>query len=290
MIRIFALYQRNRIVLTIMITAFLAKTVANSYFLFQDLRKTTWLLSRNSGLFPEWIQLPGCMGVKAAMRPFDYYPFDYYWFLTLALEGILFALTLYNFFCHWRTSRSLGALRASRLMNIFLRDGTLFFTAISAVLLYNTVPWPKSFDVYTFVLFNFCIFSIAGSRLILSLRYEGQITRSRSHPNGTAVELSTLRFVVAARPPDGGSDTSSVRTSNISGGAVTENEVENESYRESSWEEQFDTQLEFPSDEDLESVYLEYSGGDWLAEWRTVYDDLSVVNRTTESGQTVIQV
>jgi len=213
--------------------------------------------------------------------------------LTLALEGILFALTFYNCFCHWRASRSLGAFRASRLINILLRDGTLFFAAVVAVLLYNTLLWPKTISEtsYSFILFNYSIFSIAGSRLILSLRYEGQITRSRLHPNRTAVELTTLRFVAGAGPPDGGSDISSVRTLNISGGAVTENEIENESYRESGWsEEQLDSHLEFPSDVDLESVYLEHSGGDWLADWRTVYDNLSVVNRTTESGQAVIQV
>jgi len=198
----------------------------------------------------------------------------------LILEAILFLLTLINFVRHWQASRSLGVLRKARLMNTLLRDGSLFFAAVVAILIYNTVTFNVqryTDNNHTFLIFNYSIFSIAGCRLILSLRSESIRMRNKSHPNGTNVELTSMHFAAGAAA-------SNVLEETLSGFRVVSTIYGDVGSEPGSVDA-------LPEEDTVDDAdFFDRPRGGWLADWRTEFDSQSVAPAVSMGQEESLQV
>ncbi|EJD40951.1 hypothetical protein AURDEDRAFT_169928 [Auricularia subglabra TFB-10046 SS5] len=126
------------------------------------------------------------------------------WVPSLILQTILFAMTLYKL---WELR--VNGIKASGILNVFVRDGAMFFAMIFAATLMNALtaaiaPLPLLEIGGPWLI---AIYGIATSRLILNLReYNESSTSNTATASGTQVEQTGIELDF--RRPHAGESTS----------------------------------------------------------------------------------
>lgn len=180
MLRVYAMYNRNKVIAGMIALGFAAEVA---------LMVTTLAL-----VIPRQTFTPDCL---VASSPGIYMA---YWLSSLCFETFLFALTLYKFFQGITLDR-----RRHSVLFLFVRDGTWAYAIIFAAMLLNTLMYqlvttPLAGMGYFWAL---SVMSFAGSHVLLNIRRLG--TRMDNDPSSLN-ELSS--FAAATAGPSGGWDSS----------------------------------------------------------------------------------
>ncbi|TDL18509.1 hypothetical protein BD410DRAFT_497259 [Rickenella mellea] len=168
MLRVWALYKRDRRVLCLLVAIYLAEVTANTVILGMSLPGIKSVPPLH-GLFPPDFPLSGCLPTTVPKFFFSY------WIPTLIFESILFILMCINFV------RLAWENQPMPLLTLFFRDGTLYYAVIFAALLIQTLLYElvNSALAQVAIGWQLTMFSIMGSRLVLNLRAASD---ARSNP------------------------------------------------------------------------------------------------------------
>ncbi|KZT20219.1 hypothetical protein NEOLEDRAFT_1182742 [Neolentinus lepideus HHB14362 ss-1] len=163
-IRVYALYNRNRILLCILSTIYAGLIGVLCFAL--------------STIIPRMIVDSHCASITMPVQNYIY------WLPSLSFETILFALTLYKVF----ESRRLG-WRRSPILHQFVRDGTWAFALIFAAMLAITITYSLLHSPLTGVCFPWLwtAASIVSARLVLDPRRS--FNQSLPTPRLSGIEL-----------------------------------------------------------------------------------------------------
>ncbi|TDL22911.1 hypothetical protein BD410DRAFT_839241 [Rickenella mellea] len=122
MLRVWALYKRDRRILYMLVALYVAEVTANTVILGVALPRFTPIAPLHS-IFPPGFPLSGCLPIQVPRFFFSY------WIPVLLFESILFILMLINFV---RLAREHAPMP---LLKRFFRDGTVYYAVIFAALL-----------------------------------------------------------------------------------------------------------------------------------------------------------
>ncbi|KIJ54684.1 hypothetical protein M422DRAFT_24590 [Sphaerobolus stellatus SS14] len=155
--RIYAFYERNRILLVTLVTLLIIEHAPSFVFLGLTLPHFKFLPNP----FPPQIHASACI--------ITFLPklFADYWAPGFAFQAILFLLLIYKFI-HTKLKTTIST---SRLLTVFVRDGAWAFVIIFAILLWNQLAFiinPQGGEVALGWLFS--VFGFCGTRLVLNLR------------------------------------------------------------------------------------------------------------------------
>ncbi|TDL18499.1 hypothetical protein BD410DRAFT_793204 [Rickenella mellea] len=159
MLRVWALYKRDKRILYFLIALYVAEITANTVILGMSLPSLTTVAPLH-GLFPPGFPLSGCFPTKVPGFFFSY------WIPTLVFESILFILMLFNFVRLARENTPMP------LLTLFFRDGTVYYAVIFAALLIQVLLYELDNTAIKQVAIGWLLtmFSIMGTRLVLNLR------------------------------------------------------------------------------------------------------------------------
>lgn len=168
-VRVYALYNRNKLVLALLSLAFVAEVSIMLMALVLVIPKQTFT--------------PDCL---VAGSPKIYIA---YWLSSLIFETLLFVLTLVKFF--QSAKREYGS---NSILFVFVRDGTwayamIFLAMLLNTLLYQLVDTPLAGMGYFWAQ---SVMSFAGSHVLLNIR---RLSQPTSKPANT---LSTMQFSTVA--------------------------------------------------------------------------------------------
>ncbi|KAH9852531.1 hypothetical protein C2E23DRAFT_186884 [Lenzites betulinus] len=148
MIRVYAMYNRNRSVLTLVLVFFAAEITA------------MWTILGIS--IPQITFTPQCLITSTPKV------FPTYWTISLAFETTLFTLTLVRF----ATTAVASQLRKQSILYLLVRDGTWAYAIIFVVMLLNTLMYETQHNALAGVCYfwEISVMSFAGSHILLNLR------------------------------------------------------------------------------------------------------------------------
>ncbi|KAI0777777.1 hypothetical protein BD413DRAFT_188667 [Trametes elegans] len=172
-VRVYAMYNRNRAVLILVLSLFVGEIVAMCTILALSIPKISYTA--------------GCL-ITSAPRIFPTY-----WTISLAFETTLFALTLLKFF----TTVVASQLRKQSILYILVRDGTWAYAIIFAVMLLNTLMYQIEHNTLAgvFYFWEISVMSFAGSHVLLNLRRLAIEPRDSVYGIGGRRPLSDMQFV-----------------------------------------------------------------------------------------------
>ncbi|TDL18500.1 hypothetical protein BD410DRAFT_900816 [Rickenella mellea] len=190
MLRVWALYKRDRRMLYILVALYIAEVTANTVILGMALPGLTSVAPLRT-LFPPGFPLSGCLPTSVPKFFFSY------WIPTLVFEGILFILMFINFVRLAREHTPMPLLKR------FFRDGTVYYAVIFAALLVQVLLYELVNSALSEVAIGWqlTMFSIMGSRLVLNLR-----AASVGPADNETVELVDLSMHSHVRPAAHGSE------------------------------------------------------------------------------------
>ncbi|TDL18504.1 hypothetical protein BD410DRAFT_793209 [Rickenella mellea] len=159
MLRVWALYKRDRRVLYFLVALYIAEVTANTVILGMSLPGIKSVPPLR-GLFPPDFPLSGCFPIKVPKFFFSY------WIPTLIFESVLFILMTLNFVRLARGNKPMP------LLTLFFRDGTVYYAVIFAALLIQVLLYElvNSALAQVAIGWQLTMFSIMGARLVLNLR------------------------------------------------------------------------------------------------------------------------
>ncbi|KAI0923786.1 hypothetical protein AcW1_006652 [Taiwanofungus camphoratus] len=118
--RVYAMYNCNRAILTVLLLLFLAEIIAMIAIIVYSVPRASFIT--------RW-----CLTTHAPNI------FTLYWFISLAFESVLFAMTLVKLCSSISIGHSRRRSNHSSILFVLLRDGTWAFAVIFAVMLLNAL-------------------------------------------------------------------------------------------------------------------------------------------------------
>jgi len=148
----------------------------------------TWsLFSNNSHLIMHY----GLNGCQVAISANQGHHIAISWAGIVSFDTIIFALTVYK-------SLKLKRISYIRMVDVFLRDGAIYFGVIGAMALCNVflLGFGRQFSRMTLTIMTNVISSIAATRLMLNIRQRVQkkVWLSGSLPVPTVTTATTIQF------------------------------------------------------------------------------------------------
>ncbi|KAI0646399.1 hypothetical protein C8Q79DRAFT_667524 [Trametes meyenii] len=170
-VRIYAMYSRNRAVLLLVLTLFCAEIGAMCTVLAISIPKITFttqcLITSTPALFPT------------------------YWTISLAFETSLFTLTLIKFMNNVVRTQ----LSRQSILFVLMRDGTWAYAIIFAVMLLNTLMYQIERNTLAGICYfwEIAVMSFAGSHVLLNLRQLAVEPRDSVYEGSSADGFSPAR-------------------------------------------------------------------------------------------------
>ncbi|KAI0923787.1 hypothetical protein AcW1_006652 [Taiwanofungus camphoratus] len=151
--RVYAMYNCNRAILTVLLLLFLAEIIAMIAIIVYSVPRASFIT--------RW-----CLTTHAPNI------FTLYWFISLAFESVLFAMTLVKLCSSISIGHSRRRSNHSSILFVLLRDGTWAFAVIFAVMLLNALMFRLVDNPLAGICFfwELSLFSSAGSHVLLNLR------------------------------------------------------------------------------------------------------------------------
>ncbi|RDX48929.1 hypothetical protein OH76DRAFT_614008 [Lentinus brumalis] len=165
--RVYALYSRNRYLLLLLGSLFLAELTSLCYILVVVTPRLTY----NDECY-----------VTSSPSVFQYY-----WMISLAFETVLFVLTIVKFFDAVKQGWGKGPI-----MQQFVTDGTWAYTLIFLVMLVNMMLYKYVHSTLTGICYTWLlvVMSFAGSRLVLNPRRSSASYYNSTY--GSELEMSHM--------------------------------------------------------------------------------------------------
>ncbi|KDQ60217.1 hypothetical protein JAAARDRAFT_32592 [Jaapia argillacea MUCL 33604] len=184
--RIYALYDRSRLISILLLSCFFIQAVVIAVFLVFDFRELEVTAT----------PAPAIKFCTIARAPSFLYGL---WIPIMTFESILFALALYKSACRFRSTVPDGWTGVS-LLDVMIRDSVLYFFVTFAAYLMNAVVWfalpPEWIEITE--AFSISLTCIMGCHLLLNLLgayfgEDGLSSSGPSMPSNMEIQLRRLR-------------------------------------------------------------------------------------------------
>ncbi|KAI0742353.1 hypothetical protein C8Q80DRAFT_1221001 [Daedaleopsis nitida] len=168
--RVYALFSRNNMLLTVLGALFFAEVLALCYIL--------------GVVTPRLTYTDECYVTSSPAI------FQYYWIISLMFETVLFVLTIAKFLTACRQGWGMGPI-----MQQFVADGTWAYALIFVAMLINMMLYKYVHSTLTGICYTWLlvVLSFAGSRLVLNPRRSSASYDISTHPSD--VELSGMSIL-----------------------------------------------------------------------------------------------
>ncbi|KAF9555958.1 hypothetical protein CPC08DRAFT_109341 [Agrocybe pediades] len=183
-IRLYALYNRSRKLLTFMLLCYAATTSCSAWIMSQDIV---------AGIASIVVRLPGTATCTFPPLPQWAYAF---WIPFTTFDTLLCAFALYRGYQTFASSVGLHGSLANRLLKVMIRDSLFNFIILSLAYLSGTLVWVKLSNAYILIpgAFIITLCNVLSNRMILNIRdtasKQGHVGTNPS--SSTFIELSVF--------------------------------------------------------------------------------------------------
>jgi len=177
-IRVYALYGKNKVLLAILIVFLLCEAAAMTAIIGISIPRTDIIINP----FPSNLHVPSCLTLSAP--PFS----ANYWIPGLTFQSILFLFVAIKFVqTRWNAGTD-----SPPILTVLARDGTWVFAIMFGILLWMFLSSSTKSILERWV---YSVLGICGSRLVLNLRSAALADKNWPYDVGT-VEMLTVEFRV----------------------------------------------------------------------------------------------